>query len=277
MHTSDEVLSAYIDGEAPAAERAEIESHLDACANCRERKDALFRAKEAVAGLPQVEMNADEVRDLRRALASTASRRAPLWPRIAAVAGALGVVLVAFVGYRAFRQESGVTCAPPPADTADVRAFESDTEIAAEVSADDNIKSALGACRVADVGKSQEAALEKYEVGESARLDQGSEGTEQTAEAYDAPAPAAGDAGTARSLAFCLRDRIKSIPNPTMPISARAVVYRGEQAWMLVYAYSDTADESDSLDLIQIWVVKQVDCERDEAVLTVQSQHRPRP
>lgn len=47
-----ERLSAYLDGELEAAERAEVAAHLEACAECAERLAALTAADEAVAVLP---------------------------------------------------------------------------------------------------------------------------------------------------------------------------------------------------------------------------------
>jgi anti-sigma factor RsiW len=45
-------LTAYLDGALPAAERAEMESHLAACPACRAERDRLARAIAALSRLP---------------------------------------------------------------------------------------------------------------------------------------------------------------------------------------------------------------------------------
>lgn len=273
MHPNNESLSAYLDGEVEANERNEIESHLVTCGDCRFRIDALTTAKQAVAGLPRVEMTGDEIREVRHSVtAKGTARRSRPWSRIAAAVGALGVVAVAFVGFVVLRDRQGASalCSEPiTAGEGAPAEFSSDAEVASSVSSDTEITSKLGDCRVSDVGVSQSKALEAFAPSEPAREEK-AKSVEENA-ASDAAAT-----GTPRSLDFCLRERLRLIPKPTMPISGRAVTYRDQQAWLLVYAYADTAEETDQLDLLQIWVVKQVDCEKDESVLVVQSQHAPR-
>ena len=46
-------LSAYLDGELPAAERGELKRHLQACAACRGEVTALEKVKSALAAGPR--------------------------------------------------------------------------------------------------------------------------------------------------------------------------------------------------------------------------------
>ena len=49
-----ELLVAYVDGELDASARAELESHLESCAACRELVGAQRRLGEMFAALPEV-------------------------------------------------------------------------------------------------------------------------------------------------------------------------------------------------------------------------------
>src|SRR5258707_10329275 len=57
MRTCDEIeadLSAYLDGELPAQERAGIESHLSGCAACKAAFDEIQSAHRALAALKEM-------------------------------------------------------------------------------------------------------------------------------------------------------------------------------------------------------------------------------
>ncbi len=51
--TFEEELTAYVDGELPAARRVEVEAHLGTCADCRATEALLRRAMAPVASLPE--------------------------------------------------------------------------------------------------------------------------------------------------------------------------------------------------------------------------------
>lgn len=50
-HVSDDLLSAYLDGELPRAKIPEVEDHLSSCPNCRARLDGLRRVVRSLARL----------------------------------------------------------------------------------------------------------------------------------------------------------------------------------------------------------------------------------
>jgi anti-sigma factor RsiW len=58
-HPGD-LLSAYVDSELPAAERAEVESHLAACSGCQAELAAISYSRNAVRALP-VETEPEDV------------------------------------------------------------------------------------------------------------------------------------------------------------------------------------------------------------------------
>ena len=51
----EELLSAYLEGEMAAAEKAEVEAHLAACPECAELAGLLKRTLAATAAFPEVE------------------------------------------------------------------------------------------------------------------------------------------------------------------------------------------------------------------------------
>ena len=87
MHPGD-LLSAYLDAELTAAERANIESHLHSCSDCRNELAGISFSRDAVRALP-VESDPQPVVALRR------SR--PTWRR-RWVPAAAAAVLALFVG-----------------------------------------------------------------------------------------------------------------------------------------------------------------------------------
>lgn len=64
-----EELSALIDGELPAARRAEVEAHVAGCAHCRQRMEELQRISDGVAAFPKVQPATQFLGDVRRKIA----------------------------------------------------------------------------------------------------------------------------------------------------------------------------------------------------------------
>jgi len=52
QHTSHELLSAWLDHELPASERAHVEAHLASCAACRREAEEIAALRSALAALP---------------------------------------------------------------------------------------------------------------------------------------------------------------------------------------------------------------------------------
>jgi hypothetical protein len=93
-----ERLSAYLDGELPPGERAEVEAHLATCAACAARLSSLAAVDAAFASLPDeapdgyFESLPSRVTARLRGGPSLASRRLPVWAWAAAAALVLSVV-----------------------------------------------------------------------------------------------------------------------------------------------------------------------------------------
>jgi anti-sigma factor RsiW len=99
-HPGD-LLSAYLDGELAAADRAAIAEHLSSCIACRAEIDDVAAGRAAVRGLPMLELppelipSAAPVADLAE---RRRRRRLPVWAASAAAAAAVVAGLVVFGG-----------------------------------------------------------------------------------------------------------------------------------------------------------------------------------
>lgn len=133
--TVREQLSLYLYGELPAADEADLERHLEACADCRlrlEEEKLLHRALDLAAPAPPPELLAECRRELPaalvragwrvrlRALASLPGRLAALVPR---PARAVALIALGFLGAR-FTGGPPITLSPAEGATLRVRSAE---------------------------------------------------------------------------------------------------------------------------------------------------------
>ncbi len=90
-------LSAYVDGELPVARRAELDSHITACAACQRRLAELRRVAAGLHALPQQSPPPGFLREVQAKLAQPLPRR-NWWPvplgAVAAVAALLAVTVL---------------------------------------------------------------------------------------------------------------------------------------------------------------------------------------
>jgi len=89
-------LGAYLDGELPPRQQAELDEHLASCSQCRAQAAALRHAEDALRMLRPTEPAPDLLHDLRRRLAAPSARSLRLiWAGGAAVAvAAAGLILL---------------------------------------------------------------------------------------------------------------------------------------------------------------------------------------
>jgi cellulose synthase operon protein C len=104
----DELLSAYLDGEATPAEAVRVEHHLADCHRCRIRLTEINAARTAVRSLPMLELPSRLVTESRPTTVSP-MRRPMVWVG-AAAALAASVITVATI----------TTPPPEPLSLADV-------------------------------------------------------------------------------------------------------------------------------------------------------------
>lgn len=96
-HRIQHQLSAYLDGELPPGEMAEVRRHLDDCQTCREELDSLRATKQMLGHLAPPELPRDFAAGLWARIERPGQRRWIWWPRpaVALAAVALALVLVA--------------------------------------------------------------------------------------------------------------------------------------------------------------------------------------
>ncbi len=99
-HADPGRLSDYLDGELGAAERAELESHVDGCARCRQELGALRSTVGLLRSLPEPEPPASLVADVMARLAKQSparAARAPSGGTLAITALAAGLAAAALL------------------------------------------------------------------------------------------------------------------------------------------------------------------------------------
>lgn len=259
MHETIESLSAYLDRELPAFEHARIEAHVAACSACAAQKAALEGVVSAVCSLPAAAPTADESRALRQQILRRMGRRGRMrwWPtpRAWAGAGALGLVLLgAVAGYSLLRPQPGQQAVTPPV-TADSLAqapleLASAEDVRSAVSSQPEVLAGVQRYRVADVAgnESRTFVVPKSIGGDTAEL------------VAPAPREAAGSAAPEQSAQSCMTQVLEAQTNPSAPLLARAARYRGRPAWLLVYAWTDSAEREARLDRILVYLVSRADC-----------------
>lgn len=266
-HEDVEILSAYLDGEVSEPERARVEAHLGACRECAGRRSALEGAVQAVASLPEVAPTPDEARAIRLAVLGGAPAGAPArrpWgARLWAAAGAVGLLGAGIVGYAVLRssgarQEAGLAARPPAAlDSAAATEFASDDDVRTLLSSRPDVIDGVRRYRVADVGAGQAEAVASLATAAGP-----ASGVEKdAAQTSRAAAPGAATTPPERPIGACLRQVLREWPYPTMPIAAEPAVYVGQEAWLLVFAWTpSTSDGNAPLDRVMVRLVSRTDC-----------------
>lgn len=108
-----DAISALLDSELDAAERATAEAHLRACRFCAEELDATAAVRTLVRGLPPVEPPASFLAALGRPIAVSRRRQRPAAGVAAALAGVAVALAVVVLGGGA---AGGGSVSPPVAD-----------------------------------------------------------------------------------------------------------------------------------------------------------------
>lgn len=97
-HDELDLLSAFIDGELDAQERARVESHLPTCAECRATLDALRATIADLTALAEPAPTEQDSWALRSALAR-ARKPVRRWQRAAVAAGSVAAAAVAVLAF----------------------------------------------------------------------------------------------------------------------------------------------------------------------------------
>ena len=94
MNHPGDLLSAYLDGEVSASERAGIDEHLAVCPPCRGELEDLAGARAAVRSLPMLEPPAGILPEPAEPVVRRLFGRRLAWAAAAVMAGVLGVGLL---------------------------------------------------------------------------------------------------------------------------------------------------------------------------------------
>lgn len=88
-----ERLSAYLDGELPAAERAALGAHLSGCAQCQRELAALRQTRALLRSLPTPALPRDFRLPAQPAIVPARRRRPPVWARPAQAIGTIAAMI----------------------------------------------------------------------------------------------------------------------------------------------------------------------------------------
>lgn len=271
MHETIEALSAYVDNEVSAGERARIEAHLASCTDCTSRKALLEGASASLRTLPPVSPTAAESRRIRQGVLGRTRRRSlfpgrlrPVWA--GAGAGALALVVAGVVaGAGMLRNQpshdnttAGRSSSAPQA----APVFESPEDVRSFVSSDSGVKRALGAISpsAASGSKGAEAPLGATVPGAAQDRTRSLKGAP--------PAPPKTTAGPGRrelaepaperSAGDCQAEVQHDQASDLRPLLTRAATYRGTPAWLLVYAAP--APSPGGAERLVVYLVGRADC-----------------
>lgn len=299
-HLNTETLSAYLDEELQAAERARVEDHLAGCARCAAERRSLEAVATAVSSLPREEMTADEHRALRQAVLGARTSPAGRWSLLPpqrwwALAGGLGVVLIAVVGFVALRPPSHQTLdqAAAPESGSQALDFSSADQIEAAVAALPEVSGRSGSTSgdapagggdgdgsggdggQSDAGKAAHPGAPPAAAPLTARGSRSSDedaarggsaaDTSAAGEAHAEGSTSAGDPGfTAANGALCLDKVRQAGPAHLVPLAAKEAKFRGRPVWLLVYGVGPEALPSDDRrsprDRLEVWLLIPEDC-----------------
>lgn len=262
-HEDPEALSAYVDGALDAGELVRVEEHLASCEECRNIQARLKAASSAVGSLGMTRLEHEESRKLREAVLQASAKPAP-WFTPARLAGALGAAAIIGAGIiglnvmtrtanvpRALDESAGQTSERAGPAAVLEQSFNSPEEVRDFASADPDVLRGATRFSVSEVSKVQEEELRlTTKAGEEAQSAIGSSEGSSGADVVVSPTP----------LWECHRKVLQEKPYPTVPVAAKPAVYKGEKAWMLVYAFSWSDEESAALDWIRLHLVRRTDC-----------------
>lgn len=261
-HEDSEALSAYVDGALDAGELVRVEEHLASCEECRNTQARLKAASSAVGSLPGTTLQVEESRRLREAVLQ-ASARTDRWFTPARLAGALGAAAIIGAGIIGLSVMTKTAEMPTTADQSAAQAperapaavseesFNSPEEVRDFASGDPEVIRGATRFSVSEVGKVQEEELRRStKAGEEAQSALDSSEGSSRADVAVSPTPLWG----------CHRKVLQEKPYPTVPIAAKPAIYKGEKAWMLVYAFSWSDEQNAALNWIRLQLVRRTDC-----------------
>jgi hypothetical protein len=281
-HADTEILSAYLDGEVPASERARLERHLASCAECSARTSALEGVARSVRALPPVTATEAEHVAMRRAVLEAARGRAPAFPSrsrsrpdsdpelervpkrgsawklfaaaaavAAALAGIVGIVVVRGAGPNPTTTASSpAPSASPPGPT-----LANDADVRSYVQSRPEVRTFLGQPQAA-AGDASPAAPGPAPAHVPSAFGQLKSATPAAPTARSAPnSDRALAPPSPPTLGSCART---AVPEGAALLDATAVTYQGTPAWVI--ASGAQSGSTGALDRVVVDVRSQSTC-----------------
>ena len=231
MNHPYEQLADLLDGTLDEEHLAGVQSHLDACASCRDDVAHATAGREAARSLPQAAAPAELHRDVVLA-AGGRGHGSPTWYRWAGVAAAAAVVVAIAIAL------------PNVGDGGKQRAAE-DTAASAEVQA------AEGGARAND---DVTFAVEDKNYDEKALQQLVSSSADA---ASSEQAPLAGDARTDPAAVRCVE---KAVPDEASGRLSRVIQARFQRRAAYIGLYLEGPGAGQQPDLVAAWVAARDDC-----------------
>ena len=245
-HADTELLSAYLDGEVPAPERAGLEQHLASCAECSARKSVLEGVVRSVRGLPPVTATEAEHLAIRRAvLGGPGARRSGpslnrglehgrAW-KVFAAAAAVAAVLAGVLSFALVKgsgpKGSTTASAPAPSALPTLPNLASDAEVRSYAQAQPGVSTFLGQVHATAGAAAPRAPVPASTQPPSAFAELNPWAGQSAPTPKSAPnsdralAPA-----SPPTLGSCAR---AAVPEGAALLEATAVTYQGTPAWVI--------------------------------------------
>src|SRR5439155_14358989 len=97
MTHPEELLAAYVDGSLEQDERGLVDAHLAGCERCRDEVELASRARDALAGLPELDVPGTLRPDLRVLPRGESRFRRATWTAGAAAASVAAILALVLV------------------------------------------------------------------------------------------------------------------------------------------------------------------------------------
>ena len=180
IHENAALLAAFVDGELPAAEMAEVQAHLAECPGCQAYVDDALAIRADFPTAESTELPADFTDHIMQAVAKTPQSRPKKqpWGKLAAAAACLAVIVLVQYGAGLSSRNTSNEAA---AYTADCAAPESTVERSADASSGDDADSCQPMDSPDDSGESDSVAADS---AQQANKSESTDGTASIQSAY---------------------------------------------------------------------------------------------
>lgn len=250
QHDELDQLSALMDGELAAPERAALEAHVVACEDCRVILDALRSTVAELRALPEPALTEQDSWALRSAI-SRARRPARRWQRLAWSSGAAAASVIAIVAIVAGLGNGGTAdLASGPEEARDSIALQSTSQDYGPASAQQRLLSVAGITTSAPLAAMPPAAGGPQPEMRTPSPTGGGGSTGAFGYTSDSAVRTGEDAS--QELDACVSSVTGSTQERLVPRYYEAATFEGRPAFLLIFTTEDR---------YELWVVARPSCE----------------